>query len=179
MQILRAQGVVTCHKKWIVVNTGDMQKEGYDNIITWKEFKLVIERFWLKVNPSAWLEKARQKMTDELHGDIVKRFPKWPTVQQKSQEAEIKFDKKDYYDVNDITVYWTAVGFVKIRDVREAQRKYYTECKSDCVMLKVLKLNHTNARKIETLCITDFDGAKAVADRNGEKATKMITWQEL
>ena len=181
LKILKAQGVVSCQHQKIVATTEDLHLEGNNNIITWREFKLVIGRFWERVNNETLLEEARKIMTDELHSDIVKRFPKWPTVEAKEQEAIIKFDKQSNYKKNDVTVYWTAVGYVKIRDVRKARRKYYTECESDCVTLKVLKLHHSEARKIEALCIKDYNGAKAAADRNGYKdeTLKNLTWDDF
>ena len=178
LAMLQASEAVTFRRKMIHIDSNQMSLEGNDNVETWKQFYIVVKRFWWEVNDSSILEKAREYMTNQLYNDILKKHPKWPTVEKGSHEAILEFDKKHEYRVNDATVYWTALGYIKIKDIRRERRVYYTECESDKVTLKVLRIQHSITSGFEKWCSKNWDDAKIKVAEKG-RSQKMIKWQNL
>ena len=64
----------------------------------------------------------------------------------------------------DLTVYWAAFGYIHVKDIRKELKLYYTECDSDRVILKIIKLDHVAARSLEQDCISDFKAMKTKVD---------------
>ena len=175
--LLQAKGAVTFQRGIIKVR---IDHDNNDNIATWQEYKMMISRFWSKVNDSLWLKKARQEITNELHNEHFKVLPFWPAV-GKENTRHLNFEKQGNYDLNDLTVYWTAYGYIRVKDVRQQKDKFYTECYSDNVTLKVIKLDHVITRKIEKLCLKGFEKAKDLADEQTDKnqSVDAILWKQL
>ena len=175
LKILQAFKSVTFKRKYIKVSVEHTNK---DNIVTWQEYKTLIGKFWYKVNSDPWLETARNVLTDELHREHFKVLPFWPNPGETAKRV-IEFNKKSNYNHNDRTIYWTAVGFVNVKDIRKEISKFYTECESDCVTLKVLLLDHAKTRQVEQLCIKNFEKAKQTADKKATDKTEAITWEDI
>lgn len=67
--LLEADKVVTFKRKRIELT---VEHKNNDNLVTWKEYRTTIGKFWHEVNPSDWLEPAREYLTESLHDQHYK-----------------------------------------------------------------------------------------------------------
>ena len=174
LKILHVTKAVVFKKANVVVN---VPHENDSSDVTRQGYKLLISKFWYKVNDNPLLEPIRQTLTDEIYEQHFNALPEWPEV-GKSSKRTIKLCKEGIYDNASISIYWTANGVIDVINQRKAKDVFVSQCQSDCVTIKVLELDHTKARLIEKLCTDNMDKAKEKADTRSKVALG-IEWDAL
>lgn len=172
VNLLRAKGGVYFGKKKIVVQ---INQDGTNNTVTWSQYKVAIDKFLHDINDNPILEKARDSIAKIIHKKHFVELPFWPTVEEKENKRLIKLDETGEYEHMNLFIVWGCFGHLTVKDIRKSKLEFYTECSSDNLSLKVMRINHTKLRKIEALCGKDISNAKEKAD---EYTNRQLTFED-
>lgn len=175
LKLLQAMQILEARK---FIETTAADHEGNDNIRTWSEYKIMIDKN-LKKTPGLtdWrMAKACEPIAQVIHQQYFKKFPYWPAP-GKTQSGYVyitcsgthsaeKWDQK-------FQVTWSCEGGVKVKDKTDSSwfglsRRYYCEMEGEPTF-KILYFDLMKLKAVEGDFGEKMEKLKAKVDKLNNK----------